>query len=403
MMKKWLPLILLLLLSSSAPGNVPCTLPFNIQNGQPADATQVMANYNALVNCLTRAAASNVNNDITALTALTSPISPAGGGTTVFIAGTSTGAANAQILATTTPTFVANLGYQVTFTAGFTNTGAMTLQVGSSAPLPIFRRTQLGISATVGGEVIAGQRVVVVYDGTRYQLQSDTVAIVGVVVDYTGTVAPAGWAFANGACVSRTQFADLFAVISTTYDPTGTTCSVVDFALPDARGRMLAGRDSLGTRITVAGSNCNGAVLGGAGCGAQSRAIAKTNLPSSGTFTGSASVSGGNVVGNVITTDSGSLDHNHSFTASISNQTNVAGPGGLTVGASTGSGTTSGSLVSGYDLTHSHNLNLSNATQVLTISGAAPATGSATVNIGGSDVALPLLNPTLIVNKIIKL
>lgn len=47
---------------------VPCTLPFNLQNNTVADATQVMANYNAIVTCLGSAAAAGVNSDITNLT-----------------------------------------------------------------------------------------------------------------------------------------------------------------------------------------------------------------------------------------------------------------------------------------------------------------------------------------------
>lgn len=40
------------LLSGAGTVQAACTLPFQITNGQPADATQVMANFNALVTCL---------------------------------------------------------------------------------------------------------------------------------------------------------------------------------------------------------------------------------------------------------------------------------------------------------------------------------------------------------------
>lgn len=49
---------------------VPCSLPFDLLNGTVADATQVMANYNAIITCLLSAAASGVNSDITSLTAV---------------------------------------------------------------------------------------------------------------------------------------------------------------------------------------------------------------------------------------------------------------------------------------------------------------------------------------------
>src|SRR5713226_2655660 len=118
--KRFIAGLFLSLWASVASANVPCTLPFNLQNNTTADATQVMANYNALVTCLGNAAAAGANNDINALAALTVPITPAQGGTPVFVGGTSTGSANAQIVASTTPaTFALTVGYQVTFIAGF--------------------------------------------------------------------------------------------------------------------------------------------------------------------------------------------------------------------------------------------------------------------------------------------
>mgnify|MGYP001599386539 FL=1 len=56
------------------------TLPFTLTNGTTADASQVMANYNALVTAFTLAAEAGVNSSITALTGLTTPIPPASGG-----------------------------------------------------------------------------------------------------------------------------------------------------------------------------------------------------------------------------------------------------------------------------------------------------------------------------------
>lgn len=56
--------------------------PFTLANGEVADATQLMANLNSAVqNVNANAAHNGVNNDITALTALTVPLSPAQGGT----------------------------------------------------------------------------------------------------------------------------------------------------------------------------------------------------------------------------------------------------------------------------------------------------------------------------------
>jgi hypothetical protein len=65
-------------------------LPFTIANGQPADASQVMADLSNIENCANQNLAHNgANSDITSLSGLTTPLSVAQGGT-----GTSTGVAN---------------------------------------------------------------------------------------------------------------------------------------------------------------------------------------------------------------------------------------------------------------------------------------------------------------------
>jgi hypothetical protein len=84
-MKKLLLLALACLWLVVPPGpaqaTVSCSVPFNLTNGTTADATQVMANYNAILSCLsTSAASSGSNSDITALLGLTTPITPAQGG-----------------------------------------------------------------------------------------------------------------------------------------------------------------------------------------------------------------------------------------------------------------------------------------------------------------------------------
>src|SRR5882672_5153759 len=57
-------------------------LPFNLQNGTTADATQVMADFNSIKNDVnTNAAHNGANNDITSLAGLTTPLSIGQGGT----------------------------------------------------------------------------------------------------------------------------------------------------------------------------------------------------------------------------------------------------------------------------------------------------------------------------------
>ena len=64
---------------------------------------------------------------------------------------------------------------------------------------------------------------------------------VGTYVDGAWTTAPAGYLLANGAAVSRTTYANLFAVIGTTY---GAGNGSTTFNLPDTRGRVTVDQSS---------------------------------------------------------------------------------------------------------------------------------------------------------------
>jgi len=64
--------------------------------------------------------------------------------------------------------------------------------------------------------------------------------IVGQVSFFAQNTAPTGWLKANGATVSRTTYADLFAAIGTTF---GTGDGSTTFGLPDLRGEFPRGWD----------------------------------------------------------------------------------------------------------------------------------------------------------------
>lgn len=338
---------------------VPCSLPFNLQNGTQADASQVMANYNAIISCLTNAAAAGANADITALNALTTPLTVAQGATPVYIGSTSSGT-GPVIVATTTPTnFSLVVGKQVTFVVGQANVGPIQLNVAGTGNVNFYRRTQLGVVPMVGGELAVGSQATAWYDGTQYQLVSATPDMVGEIRDYAGATAPAGWAFIDGSCQLRATFPALFSLVGTTYDPTGSTCDVAHFALPDGRGRMLAGQDNMGTngaanRITNAASSCTGTTIGGAGCGLQTHTLTLAEAPT----------------GQITMTDPG---HTHNLT--VSDNTVSSNPAQQKyAGGGTVLSTVTGSATTGITLTD---------------------------HAGG--LAHPILNPIQIVTKIIKL
>lgn len=103
---------------------------------------------------------------------------------------------------------------------------------------------------------------------------------IGSVVDYCGTSAPSGYLFCFGQNVSRTvTYAALFAAIGTTY---GSGDGSTTFTLPDFRGRVGAGKDDMGgtsaNRLTGKTNGVDGDALGAAG-GTETNTLDATNMP----------------------------------------------------------------------------------------------------------------------------
>lgn len=79
---------------------------------------------------------------------------------------------------------------------------------------------------------------------------SDIGTPTGAMIQFGGSSAPSGWLLCDGASVSRTTFAALFAVLSTTYGSTsGTT-----FNVPDMVGKFALGEGGGNTRGQTGGS-----------------------------------------------------------------------------------------------------------------------------------------------------
>lgn len=103
---------------------------------------------------------------------------------------------------------------------------------------------------------------------------------IGAVLDYAGTSAPTDYLFCFGQAISRTTYAALFAVISTTY---GTGDGSTTFNLPDLRGRVTAGKDDMGgtsaNRLTDQTDGVNGDTLGDSG-GTETHTLTVAQMPS---------------------------------------------------------------------------------------------------------------------------
>ncbi len=96
---------------------------------------------------------------------------------------TSGGSANAQTLTYTVAPAAYVKGDSYAFIAGFTNTGATTLNVNGLGAKNIL----VGSTALTAGRITAGQAVAVYYDGTQFQLPAVNPSAPGLSADNTGT------------------------------------------------------------------------------------------------------------------------------------------------------------------------------------------------------------------------
>lgn len=197
------------------------------------------------------------------------------------------GTATAYTL-TTNSAYVPTVGTVVSFFAHTSNGIAATLNVDGNGAKPFYINN---VTAAPEGVITSGATYSVLYCAScnggsgAWLLQNyfgnQFNIPLGAVISYSGTTVPnANFVFANGQCISRTTYAAYFAMVSTTY---GACDGVSTFGVPDLRERVTAFQGTMGgastpSRITVAGSNVNGTVLG-AGGGAQAYTIAQANLP----------------------------------------------------------------------------------------------------------------------------
>jgi len=74
---------------------------------------------------------------------------------------------------------------------------------------------------------------------------------IGGIIPYAGATAPYGFLFCDGSEVERSKFPDLYDVIGTTYNGTGSLTGVNTFRIPDLRGRFPLGKDNMDNGGTV--------------------------------------------------------------------------------------------------------------------------------------------------------
>jgi microcystin-dependent protein len=95
-------------------------------------------------------------------------------------------------------------------------------------------------------------------------------------LDFWGSTAPnSSFAFPAGQAISRTTYATLFSIMSTTY---GSGDGSTTFNLPDKTGRITAMKEASATRLTSTYFGGNSASLGAVG-GLESQTLGSTQIP----------------------------------------------------------------------------------------------------------------------------
>lgn len=155
----------------------------------------------------------------------------------------------------------------------------------------------------------------------------------GAIIPYAGATAPTDFLFCFGQAVSRTTYAALFTVISTTY---GAGDGSTTFNLPDLRGRVIAGQDDMGgssaNRLTGLSGGVDGDVLGGTG-GSESHTITEAQMPLHGhpfraSYSSQATASSTTTGGFMTNTGSASTEAAHTGVPANTQGQQIGGTGG---------------------------------------------------------------------------
>ena len=193
----------------------------------------------------------------------------------------------------------------------------------------------------------------------------------GGLVPFAGASAPTGYLLCDGTSVSTTTYADLFAVVGYTYGGSGAS-----FLLPDLRGRTAVGAGT-GTGLT--------ARTRGANLGAETVALAATDVPAHGHGAGTLTIP-------AHTHGAGTLvipPHSHTTTAGASGSPFTIAP---TLGGTTGANAVATSTaISANGVTGSTGSAIS-----------ANAVAGSTANSTGATTSHANIQPSLVLNYLIK-
>jgi microcystin-dependent protein len=171
-------------------------------------------------------------------------------------------------------------GQIIAFTPHATNGATVTLNVDSLGARPLRSAPATELMA---GTLIQGTPYLALYNNSDaafylhgfYGNPYNVPLAAG--MDYWGWTTPnSAFAFPVGQAISRTTYANLFAIMSTTY---GSGDGSTTFNLPDKTGRVSAMKETAASRLTSAYFGGNSANLGAVG-GSESHALTTTQMPS---------------------------------------------------------------------------------------------------------------------------
>jgi len=252
-------------------------------------------------------------------------------------------------------------GQMIAFTPHTTNGATVTLNVDSLGAKPL--RAQPSVELQ-GGVLIQGTPYAAVYNSSDaafylFGVGSAPGIPLGAGMDFWGSTTPSSaFVFPTGQAISRTTYATLFSLLSTTY---GTGDGSTTFNLPDKTGRISAMKEASATRLTSTYFGGNSTTLGATG-GTESQTLSLAQLPTGITVTGTL---------------------------------NVSQPGGLTPMTANANITTFSTGSGGATQWQAWATSASTSVQALT------ATGTQTSN-NTSGNAHPIVQPTIVCNYIIR-
>jgi microcystin-dependent protein len=179
-----------------------------------------------------------------------------------------------------TPAHMAN--QVIAFTPHTTNGATVTLNVDSLGAKPL---RSAPLTELLAGTLIRGTPYLATYNNLDavWYLQSFygnpyNIPLGGGLPFFGSTAPNSSFVFPFGQAISRSTYATLFSLLGTAY---GVGDGSSTFNLPDLRGRVPAGSDTMGgsgaSRLTIA-SGMNGTGIGATG-GAQMQTLLTANLP----------------------------------------------------------------------------------------------------------------------------